>query len=291
MAWSRCKIWLYATEYEPSGVFSGASRERLAVAVGLAEGWKNFVDDLVDIGFLDQHADGTYAIYNWAQRNPYVVKRDVIREQKTRAGLARAEKARAEVDKKISAGNELRHIQHLLSSRLSRCSAPSHSHPQKDSLSVSPTRAPMCDGESAREIFFKLVHESQPKAMLRKPAAWVRMLQKLVDAGQTVEDLECVMQWAMQDSFWPSRILSPKAFSDNRSKISIHMADTVVEKTSSDEQRQDKGMTADVWEKLNRERNETQAANNFKLHLSPQYLRKMVNVSEDLPIDMNNAVK
>lgn len=223
------KIWLYATEYEPTGVFAGSSRELLADAAGLAEGEEAFIDRLVIIGFLECGEDGTYAIHNWAQRNPYCARRDEIKAQKSSAGKASAHKKRETREKKEArkakrkqaVANESTPVQQALQQPFQPHPIPSHPKSERDTLSHSLARGR--EGERARELFFALVQEAMPEAGLRNPAAWTRELQKLLDAGWTVEGLLTVMRWALQDGFWSTRILSPKAFADNCAKVAMQM--------------------------------------------------------------------
>lgn len=124
----------------------------------------------------------------------------------------------------------------------------------KDTLSDSLVTPEPTAGERASERFFELIRERQPKAALKNPDAWATMLQTLIDAGQTVEELVSVMQWAVQDSFWASRILSPKAFAEHWVKAAVAMGQAATANPSSQDETRGSGMSAEAWEAMKRQR-------------------------------------
>lgn len=250
------RLWLYATEYEPSGVFAGSSRELLADATGLANGGEDFIDHLVSIGLLDVDEEGTYAIHNWARRNPYCVHRDEIRAQKSRAGKASATKKRADrikkdaqkIKRKRNVTNKATSVQQMLEQPFQPHPIPSQPKSERDTLSHSLARGR--EGERAREIFFALVHAHIPLVTMRDSAAWTRELQKLLDAGETVEGLQVAMGWALQNEFWSTRILSPQSFSKNYAIVLAQMRQSTGMVEIDDVPANKTSMTEAEWEKL-----------------------------------------
>ncbi len=255
------KIWLYATEYEPTGVFAGSSRELLADAAGLAEGEEAFIDRLVIIGFLERSEDGTYAIHNWGRRNPYCVRRDEIKAQKSSAGKASAAK-KAEDKAKKTARKEKRKqqvaeestpVEQPLQQVFQPHPIPTHPKSERDTLSHSLARGR--EGERARELLFALALEIAPEAGLKPSPTWARELQKLLDAGWTVEGLQAVMQWALQDErFWATRILSAKAFSDNCATIAKQMRQETTAQSPCIGETMASGCSEEEWEQKRKAR-------------------------------------
>ena len=64
-----------------------------------------------------------------------------------------------------------------------------------------------------------------PEATLKAPERWDRMFGRLLEAGQTLDQVEAVMRFALQDPFWRSRILSPESFGDTYAKFVVRLSE------------------------------------------------------------------
>lgn len=256
------RLWCFATEYRPSGVLIDMDREDIAAACHIDLESIGFIDELVKMRWLDVLPDGrTYAIHNWEKRQPNVVNRDKIsaqkkaaanvRHEKNRQKKARQESRKAKKEQAVNDGSAGARAPAMQE----QCPNPTQpNHKNKDSLSpLSHDQGPN-EGERVREIFFSLIRESQPKTALRYPDAWARTLQGFLDVGQSADDLVAVMQWAMRDSFWRSRILSPKAFADNYAKVSLQMAEVGEKQDVCYATVQNQGMSAEEWEEVKNKR-------------------------------------
>ena len=94
------RLYAYATEFRPNGVFMGADLLDLAEAIGTTE---VVVAAMLDVGYLDPIAGG-YELHNWAKRNGYAASADYRSAKATWAALKRhgltAEAAAKEMERK-----------------------------------------------------------------------------------------------------------------------------------------------------------------------------------------------
>ena len=75
------------------------------------------------------------------------------------------------------------------------------------------------------------------------------MFGRLLEAGQTLDQVEAVMRFALQDPFWRSRILSPKSFGDNYAKLVVQMSEQQQPDIVASEP-QKKGISLEEWEAI-----------------------------------------
>lgn len=126
--------------------------------------------------------------------------------------------------------------------------------PNQINPSLSPlSREEPSEGERARAIFERLLHEQVPQAELKAPERWDRLFGRLLEAGQTLDQVEAVIQFALSDTFWRSRVLSPKAFGANYAKLVVQMSEQQQSDISATAP-QNTGMTAEEWEQLKQKR-------------------------------------
>ena len=83
-------LWQFVAQNKSKGVLSGMDAEDIAIAAQWGGDCQKFVDELVNIGFLDKNKD-EYAIHNWERHNAYAAAAEARSEQARKAAIARWE--------------------------------------------------------------------------------------------------------------------------------------------------------------------------------------------------------
>jgi len=245
-------LWGYAAEYRPSGVLDGMSQAGICRACQIDPKCIEYVDFLEECRILDRDRDtGTYSIHNWPERQPNCAHRDEIADAKKRAADMRWDKSRAQKAKRkarqqakkiddppCNAGAMHAHMQ---------VQCPNPTQPSKEKNSLSPLSRESSEGERVREIFSAMLEKARPGVRLKRPAVWAEQLQAAIDAGQSVEQLQAAWQFAMQDKFWPSRVLSAQAFFDNFAALSIQRQEQQQTITVVQLQNSESPLTDEEW--------------------------------------------
>jgi hypothetical protein len=239
-------LWAFATEERPKGVLINMTDKKIAAACGIDPTVidpTEFVNNLVEIGFLDRAEDGVVEIHNWKKRQPNIWSRG--EKDPTKVAAANARWGKKEPDLKDKRPRK----QPVANSDAAamQCMPSAMPHPTPSYLK-SLSQAP--DGERVREVVFGLMSENRPKVRPKNPEAWPAMLQGLLDEGQTVEDIERSTRFALQDSFWRSRIVSAKAYRDNYGQIFDQAVKAIEQINQSAEEVNGQGMSAEAWEEL-----------------------------------------
>lgn len=65
------RLWSMAADDRPKGILTGYDEADIASSAGYDGDAHEFVRGLLDIGFLDQNEDGTYAIHNWQKHQGF----------------------------------------------------------------------------------------------------------------------------------------------------------------------------------------------------------------------------
>jgi len=111
--------------------------------------------------------------------------------------------------------------------------------------------------------------ESRPKVRPKNPSKWPAMLQGLLDDGQSVEDIERATRFILQDSFWRSRVLSPKAFFENFGQIVDQAAKELEAQAQCSIDGIGQGMSAEDWEELKKKSRVQHAVSNAVVKSMP----------------------
>ena len=257
-------LWAFAAEERPKGVLFNMSEKKIAAACGVDPTVidpSEFVNNLIEIGFLDRREDGVIEIHNWKKRQPNIWSRGEKDPAKVAAGKARWGKnetpANGKNNKKQCIGD--------VKAAAKQCLPSAEPHPipsQYNSLSQAP------DGERARELVFALLSESRPKAKPKNPDKWPEMLQGLLDEGQSLEDIERATRFALQ-GWWRSRILSPKGYRDNYEQIHVQAMEALEQQTQCCEGERKQGMSTEEWEALKRKSNNQREASGKMVNNKP----------------------
>uniref|UniRef100_I2Q1G0 Uncharacterized protein n=1 Tax=Desulfovibrio sp. U5L TaxID=596152 RepID=I2Q1G0_9BACT len=234
-------LWISTAMNHPTGILAGMDAVDLALEAGWEGEPEKFVQALQTCGFLDVSGDGVYSLHDWDDHQGYAIHAEKRTEKARKAALARW--GTKEEDAPSMPGA-------LPQASLSNAPSPAPS-PAPLALSHPP------DGERARDAVFALMSECQPKAKPKSPNKWPGMLQGLLDEGQTVEAIERTTRFALQDAFWRSRILSPKAFLDNYSQIFDQASKAEESQVPCSVEGKGQGMSAEDWEAL-KQKNRTQ---------------------------------
>lgn len=112
-----------------------------------------------------------------------------------------------------------------------------------------------------------LVHDAVRETASTYRFSWLLypLFDRLLDQGQTLDLVEAVIQFALGDSFWRSRVLSPRAFGANYATLVVQMS----EQQQSDivaTAPQNTGMKAEEWEQLKQKRKVEQDNSNQVPH-------------------------
>lgn len=69
----QCLIRLFgwAAKYRQKGILHGMTPEDIGIVAKWPDG-REFVDALVEVGFLDKHGRSQYAIHDWEQHQPWI---------------------------------------------------------------------------------------------------------------------------------------------------------------------------------------------------------------------------
>lgn len=243
-------LWAFTTEERPKGVLTNMSDKKVAAACGIDPSVidpTDFVNNLVEIGFLDRREDGIIEVHNWKKRQPNIWSRGEKDPAKVAAANARwGRKQTSEDEKNVEKKGVVKKDAGAI-----QCMPSAMPHPIPSyikSLSQPP------DGESVRNLVFALMSECRPKVRPKSPDKWPAMLQGLLDDGQTVEEVERSTRFALQDTFWRSRIVSPKAYRDNYGQIFDQANKTIEVQYQCTTGGQGQGMSAEAWENLKKER-------------------------------------
>ena len=257
-------LWAFATEERPKGVLTNMTDKKIAAACGIDPTVidpTDFVNNLVEIGFLDRAEDGVVEIHNWKKRQPNIWSRGEKDPAKVAAANARWGKKEADSKEKRVKKQPVEDAD----AAAMQCMPSAMPHPipsYKNSLSHAP------DGERARELVFALLSESRPKARPKNPDKWPEMLQGLLDEGQSLEDLERVTRFALQ-GWWRSRILSPKGYRDNYEQIHVQAMEALEQQTQCCDGEMQQGMSTEEWEALKRKGNNQREASGKMVNDKP----------------------
>lgn len=85
---SLISLWAFAGEYRSKGILYHMADEDIAIAARWEGEAQEFVNTLVDIGFLDNE-DGEKSIHDWVEHNAYAYYSDERREQAIQAARIR----------------------------------------------------------------------------------------------------------------------------------------------------------------------------------------------------------
>jgi len=244
-------LWAFATEERPKGVLTNMTDKKIAAACGIDPTVidpSEFVNNLVEIGLLDRREDGVVEIHNWKKRQPNIWGRG----EKDPAKVAAANARWGKKGTPLKGKDDKKQPVAAVDAGAMQCMPSAMPHPIPSYLK-SLSQAP--DGERARERIFALMSECQPRVRPKSPGKWAGVLQGLLDEGQTVEDIERATRFALQDSFWRSRILSPKAFRDNYSQICDQAVKAAEQQGQCIDTGKGQGMSAEAWEALKKKNN------------------------------------
>ena len=258
-------LWAFVAEERNKGVLNNMSDRHIAAACCIDPKVidpSEFVANLVEIGFLDRRGDQVVVVHNWEKRQPNIWARGEKNPLKVAAANARWQKD----GEKPCAKNKKKQIVSDSDAAAMQCMHSAMPHPIPSHIK-SLSQAP--DGERAREIIFALMSESRPKARPKSPDKWPAMLQGLLDDGQTVEDIERATRFALQDSFWRSRILSPKAFFENFGQIVDQAAKELEAQAQCSVDGIGQGMSAEAWEELKKKSRVQHAVSNSVVKSMP----------------------
>jgi hypothetical protein len=91
----RCliRLWLYAAEYRPSGALAGMMDDDIAIASGWGGNEAEWVQSLVDVGFLDGNP-GAYSLHDWETHNPFACHAAERSERASKAARAKWDRIR-----------------------------------------------------------------------------------------------------------------------------------------------------------------------------------------------------
>jgi len=96
------QLWCYAAKHRPEGTLSGMDAEDIADVCDLEGDPQAFVQELCDIGFLEQCEEGVYQLHDWEENNPWAAN---ARERSERARKAAQAKHRKDKDCATHAGS------------------------------------------------------------------------------------------------------------------------------------------------------------------------------------------
>ena len=82
-------LWIGAAVSRPEGILHDFSALDIALEAGWAEDPGAFVKALVEVGFIDVLEDGTYALHDWQEHQPFVVQSKARSEKARKAIHAR----------------------------------------------------------------------------------------------------------------------------------------------------------------------------------------------------------
>lgn len=83
------RLWCYAAKHRSNGVLTDMDAEDVAIACCWSGNEQDFVDTLKQLRLLDQTEEGTYALHNWEQRNPWAANSEERSELARKAVNAR----------------------------------------------------------------------------------------------------------------------------------------------------------------------------------------------------------
>ncbi|MHC1788971.1 hypothetical protein [Solidesulfovibrio sp.] len=239
-------LWISTAMNHPDGILHGMDATDIALEAGWEDEPEKFVSALQICGFLDQDKDGVYALHDWEDHQGYAIHAEKRTEKARKAAQARWGTKEKNAPSMPGA---------LPQASFSNAPSPAPS-PAPLALSHPP------NGERAREIIFALMSECRPKKRPKRPGKWPAMLQGLLDDGQTLEDIERATRFALQNWFWSSRILSPKAFFENFGQIVDQAAKELEAQTQCSVDGIGQGMSAEAWEELKKKSRVQHAVSN-----------------------------
>lgn len=85
------RSWCFAANNRPKGIFTSMTVEDIAIAAGWQHDAQQFVDGLLELGWLDVTEDGeTYSLHDWEEHQGFVFYSKERREIAIKAGKASA---------------------------------------------------------------------------------------------------------------------------------------------------------------------------------------------------------
>lgn len=91
-------LWIGAALSRPEGILHGYDPLDIAIEAGWDGDPQEFVDALVKVGFLDILDNGTYALHDWEEHQPFVVKTKEREEHARKASNARWSRKRSRAE-------------------------------------------------------------------------------------------------------------------------------------------------------------------------------------------------
>ena len=200
-------LWTYAAQNKPKGILSNMDEVDIALSACWEGDAGEFVNTLVDIGFLEDNA-GTYSIHDWERNNPYAFHADERSEHARKAANARY-------------GNT--------DSMPGAC--PEHAEGNAPSPSPSPVPSPKPEPipEEAHKLallLFELMKKNDPKIKEPNFDKWSISIERLnrIDARSYTE-IEAVIRWCQIDEFWHKNILSADKLRKQFTQLFLKMQD------------------------------------------------------------------
>lgn len=87
--WNLIQLWLSASENRPEGILTGYTVEDIADDADWQGDPNTFVNALLECKWLDELEDGTYALHDWKEHQPYVSHSEDRSEQARHAARTR----------------------------------------------------------------------------------------------------------------------------------------------------------------------------------------------------------
>lgn len=70
-------LWCYVAVNKPRGILSGMTAEDIAICANWDEDSENFVDALIQCGFLEKTNGGEICLHDWEEHNPYAAQAEL----------------------------------------------------------------------------------------------------------------------------------------------------------------------------------------------------------------------
>ena len=213
-------LWAYACKYRPDGIFRDLTREDVAricrTFVDHSNNGMNFLDDLIRLAWVDTLENGSLALHDWSEHQPWIASSS---ERKRLARQNANIRWKAKNDK--SSNTLYQKDKHeKFSSTHASGNAPFLSSPipkDKDFLSER-----LAFG-LAEELWEKVRMNNQ-KAKPPKLENWAKEIGRMLRLDKrTVEDVQAVIAWSQQDSFWSTVILSAESLRRNHDTVLARM--------------------------------------------------------------------
>lgn len=87
--WALLELWTWAAVNRPSGLLSGMTEEQIEVAADWDGQNGELVKNLVELHWIDKLDDGTYALHQWEEHQPWASDAGNRSDKARFSGLAR----------------------------------------------------------------------------------------------------------------------------------------------------------------------------------------------------------